>query len=180
MIKRVLIPLCFCLMVVFTYADDEEKKRKSGDENQSKAHRDSTLKGGGTLDKQSEDTLVFEDWDGNLHLTNGDAMAKSNGQVPTSKSKKTDYSAQTGDHVSMHGEQKEFEFDVYPNPVANTLFIRGAETAIQLRVINMSGAVLVEQSSNQQVDVSSLEAGIYFIQLVYADQVETKKFIKRS
>lgn len=66
---------------------------------------------------------------------------------------------------------------IYPNLVRNALNIRRLEDAVEVRIINVSGQVVLKTRTEGTVDVSRLNAGIYFI------TIENKKpvrFIKCS
>lgn len=73
------------------------------------------------------------------------------------------------------------QISLYPNPVSS--FIRLDFTlsngTFKYNVVNTSGqSILKGLSTNNQVDVSSLTSGIYFIQLNLNGKTGTKKFIK--
>ncbi|MBR4135046.1 MAG: T9SS type A sorting domain-containing protein [Bacteroidales bacterium] len=70
--------------------------------------------------------------------------------------------------------------NVYPNPVAETIRISNAEGA-QIAIYNSNGQVVKQLESagtNTTVDVSTLSAGIYFVQIIGDKQVSTVKFVK--
>ncbi|MBE0638585.1 MAG: T9SS type A sorting domain-containing protein [Bacteroidales bacterium] len=55
---------------------------------------------------------------------------------------------------------------VYPNPVSDFLFIHAEENISRLSLVNQSGQSLLSvesPESNQQIDVSHLSSGIYFL-----------------
>ncbi len=61
----------------------------------------------------------------------------------------------------------------------NTLIIAGTEGTIQLRVIDLSGRVILNtQTSQAQVDVSGLHSGIYLLELCSGDEKQVLKFRK--
>jgi hypothetical protein len=78
--------------------------------------------------------------------------------------------------------------DVYPNPssTSTTLLIAGAASGdIRVRVVNPSGGVVYEQVINKQtaevkheIPVYQLTPGVYVIQAVGQNYIETKQFIK--
>ena len=62
------------------------------------------------------------------------------------------------------------EFAVYPNPADEVLNIRSEATAIEsLEVSNTLGQLVISQevnnSTNEQVDISGLTSGIYFLKI---------------
>ena len=78
-------------------------------------------------------------------------------------------------------ESKElfYEFDIYPNPVKETLFINTHEIIERLKIYNTLGQLVVEQRfPPNQVSLSSLRSGLYFMNVKTAQGVFTKKFVK--
>ncbi|RPJ64407.1 MAG: T9SS C-terminal target domain-containing protein [Acidobacteria bacterium] len=63
------------------------------------------------------------------------------------------------------GEKEEVE--IYPNPASDRLFIRtGGFRPVRLRMVDLQGRVLLEKSGETDgLDVSSIPAGLYFLQL---------------
>ncbi len=62
----------------------------------------------------------------------------------------------------------------------NTLLISGIEGTIQVRIIDLSGRVLLNAQTNRgQVDVSGLQSGIYLLELQAGEQKQVLKFRKR-
>jgi serine protease AprX len=71
---------------------------------------------------------------------------------------------------------------IYPNPVTNVLnFVTQENTILsQVSVLDISGKEIIKNNSisNNSLDVSSLQAGVYFIKFTSEDKSTTKKFIK--
>lgn len=68
---------------------------------------------------------------------------------------------------------------IYPNPTQNILNITNAETA-NIQVYDMLGRSILSKeniSLNEQLNVSSLQAGTYFIKITKDGLTATKKFI---
>lgn len=71
------------------------------------------------------------------------------------------------------------KFAVYPNPVAETLYIGGQGRIKHYEIHNTTGQ-LVKTGSTKEVDVKTLPQGVYFLTLVDEDNVkQTFKFIKK-
>lgn len=70
---------------------------------------------------------------------------------------------------------------ITPNPVSSTLHLNTQNLAIQsLYVFNLSGQKILEQSTNtKSLDVSSLQNGMYFLQIATEKGSVIKKFIKQ-
>jgi hypothetical protein len=75
----------------------------------------------------------------------------------------------------------EISFKIYPNPVSDGFFISGIHETATLRLINLSGNVILSKqvSDGEYVPVSSLAAGIYIVRLQTGNGTMEKKLIKR-
>ncbi|MFD2822446.1 immunoglobulin-like domain-containing protein [Lacinutrix iliipiscaria] len=75
----------------------------------------------------------------------------------------------------------EGDFKFYPNPVKgnilNVELLEGDE--FSYKIINMIGQTVRSGNSEGQVNVSQLEAGMYFIEINDGEEIMTKKFIKQ-
>ncbi|WP_291881202.1 T9SS type A sorting domain-containing protein [Chryseobacterium sp.] len=76
-------------------------------------------------------------------------------------------------------EKKEDELVLYPNPVHNTLFIKGGTDKLyQFQVYNAAGQlVLAGQFKNNQADLSGLSLGVYLVKINNGEMIT--KIIKR-
>lgn len=70
---------------------------------------------------------------------------------------------------------------IFPNPTTNTLFITSENLQIeQLSVFNPSGQKVMElEEVTTEIDVSSLQNGIYFLKLTSEEGTIIKKFVKK-
>jgi len=68
-------------------------------------------------------------------------------------------------------------FSIYPNPAQNTLFIETQQPIETVKIYNLQGQ-LVTKVSTDNIDVSSLASGLYFVQVESNGIIVTKKFIK--
>ncbi|GAB1415871.1 hypothetical protein MASR2M117_12770 [Paludibacter sp.] len=68
----------------------------------------------------------------------------------------------------------------YPNPVKDKLYVEAISENSMLTIVDVSGRILMNTSihANSEIDVSSLKAGTYFIQVVNVNQTLSGKFIK--
>ena len=72
------------------------------------------------------------------------------------------------------------EINIYPNPANLFLTINTILNYNEIRIINSLGQLMLKQGNSNTVNTSSLEKGIYFIQL-FNDKgklLSTKKFVK--
>ena len=79
------------------------------------------------------------------------------------------------DEISMLG------ISIAPNPVNDLLQINGVDGSMNWRIIDLSGRAILhdELSSSGLLDLSSLEAGYYMIELEYNDRTYYHKLIKQ-
>ncbi len=56
-------------------------------------------------------------------------------------------------------------FNIYPNPAKNELFVSGLKKETEFAIYTADGRLIMKGETQNKVDVSSLEKGIYFISL---------------
>lgn len=67
------------------------------------------------------------------------------------------------------------EFKLFPNPTRDVLYI--SESSIEYRIIDLNGQVILDGITSQNgIDVSSLESGMYIIQLKDKGSMRFQKF----
>jgi type IX secretion system substrate protein/VCBS repeat protein len=66
----------------------------------------------------------------------------------------------------------------YPNPVQDVLFIEAQEQIENIKIYTLQGNLIKEATLVNEVNVSELSSGMYFIQLSGEGKTVTKKFIK--
>ena len=68
---------------------------------------------------------------------------------------------------------------IYPNPTKGILNIAANGSIVEeITIFNLQGMVLKNTSNKNEIDVSSLATGLYFLQLSVEGKSVTKKFIK--
>jgi hypothetical protein len=74
-----------------------------------------------------------------------------------------------------------FSFSVFPNPAENSIAIQSSEKYKTVSITDMTGRVLISSDSYcRSIDVSTLEQGMYLINLCTSDyKVYTEKVVKR-
>lgn len=77
-------------------------------------------------------------------------------------------------------ENAAINFSLYPNPTTGLLFIHSEEAVIEaITMYNLSGKRVSEkQVINKTIDVSSIPAGIYFMEITTENDRTIQKFIK--
>jgi len=72
------------------------------------------------------------------------------------------------------------DFRIYPNPASTDFTIEGnMQGTHQIKIYSLSGKLLqsLTQNSYQAIDISSLQAGLYFVQIQFENGVETIKLL---
>ena len=95
----------------------------------------------------------------------------------TVSSKKFVYSVHTG-----LSNVKNQVINIYPNPVINDLFIKTPSEKSVIKIYSLQGSLLktvAAYQSNDQIDLSSLQSGVYLVKISGSDgKVYTGKFVK--
>lgn len=71
------------------------------------------------------------------------------------------------------------KFLIYPNPVKSELYIDSEFPVISARIYSLNGIVVSETSSVEQIDVSGLSAGIYFVEIENSSGKMVQQFVKK-
>jgi len=78
-------------------------------------------------------------------------------------------------------EGKEFEFEIYPNPVNDQLQLKIANSiqVQNIRIYSISGKVFMNLSPSKSIDVSGLPSGMYLLEVESMDGFkEFRRFVK--
>jgi hypothetical protein len=82
--------------------------------------------------------------------------------------------APTAVHESSHQQPLE----VYPNPVAEVLYIKNLPCeAVEYSIFNVLGQKVTSGSSKGSISVADLEKGLYLLQIKDEKSLETVKFV---
>ncbi|MCH2234263.1 MAG: choice-of-anchor J domain-containing protein [Crocinitomicaceae bacterium] len=87
-----------------------------------------------------------------------------------------DIKVSTSEFASIN--ENNLEVSVFPNPVVDNLTISTEEFLISVRISNILGEEIME-SDQKYIDVSMLDAGVYFVEVETKSGTATKKIIKR-
>ncbi|MBW8358856.1 MAG: BspA family leucine-rich repeat surface protein [Weeksellaceae bacterium] len=69
---------------------------------------------------------------------------------------------------------------LYPNPAAETVFIKSEQRTKSVQLIDASGKIVLNAAQTNQISVHHLPAGVYFVKVTLADGSEsTHKLIKK-
>lgn len=67
----------------------------------------------------------------------------------------------------------------YPNPVVNKVYVAGASQNAMVSLYDILGNQIIADTRANSIDMSSLSAGIYMIQIKEGNRISTKKIIKK-
>jgi hypothetical protein len=82
----------------------------------------------------------------------------------------------------IKADENKLEMNVYPNPAYNLLQVNIPITGGMLQVTDAKGVLVITQQvykKQESIDVSSLQAGVYFIRVQNGKNIYTTKFIKQ-
>ncbi|MDC8004240.1 T9SS type A sorting domain-containing protein [Aureisphaera galaxeae] len=78
------------------------------------------------------------------------------------------------------GKKDALAIILYPNPAFNRLYISSLEPLQDVKVYNASGRLVMNVRKDQdEIDVSALSAGLYFVQAFNGAKTVTTRFVKR-
>lgn len=82
--------------------------------------------------------------------------------------------------ISVNFNGKPLLLFVSPNPAANEIIVRSANTITGINIINITGSVVKRFSpaTNNRYNIQSLLPGIYFVCVLSANKMEVQKLIK--
>ena len=87
-----------------------------------------------------------------------------------------------GERVDILGNEDEnaFNMKMYPNPVKDVLYVEttGIENA-SYRIVNMLGQTVLRGSYINQIEVGTLNSGMYFLEVNTGKESVSQKFIKK-
>ena len=67
---------------------------------------------------------------------------------------------------------------IYPNPVANTIFIDGLDEEAMVSIFSLTGQSVLQMRTNQSIDVSGLATGVYMLEITHEETTTQRKLIK--
>jgi len=105
------------------------------------------------------------------------------GNIPANwaKDDTAEYSADCEAFLAVEDKTAETAISIYPNPVTDVLnieLIYNSEIS-SIQIFDITGKLVLSQvGSTPQMDVSSINAGVYFVKISSEDVVSVKKMIK--
>lgn len=75
--------------------------------------------------------------------------------------------------------QEQTKFNIFPNPVSSGLNIVSTVEPEQIQITDINGRIIKTLSGNcKSIDISALEAGVYFIKIFLPDGIQVRKVVK--
>ncbi len=90
-----------------------------------------------------------------------------------------DGNAQYSPMKTIHRQRPQALVRLYPNPVNDQLKIDSEQPFLQISILNQLGQKIYSTKYTQQVDIHTLEPGIYFLLLEGKEQPVFQKFVKK-
>jgi len=184
LVYALLLTVLTSLSLLADWDDDRDKKRKTVKNQTSKSDSIQFLNDDIDLQEQ-DDTLVFEDWDSSDGDAGVSTISVELGSKPAEISANSTetlldnmLSSLTDRFTPLKNEYL-VDFTLYPNPTVNELHLKTTNIPKSLTIIDLTGKQHTISSYSDTIDVSILTPGTYFIQLIYPDHIESRKFIKK-
>lgn len=116
---------------------------------------------------------------GTIYDQNGDIIGSFDAEI-SPEALAIDYRQDTG----IYDLFTESKIKVYPNPSSKviTIEVDGGLSPDSFKVVDINGRVIMDESFTNEaaiVDISILEAGLYFLILSNSDEVLTSSFVKK-
>ena len=82
--------------------------------------------------------------------------------------------------ATLVNETGDLSLNIYPNPFQNKLFVE-TDVEVEISIFAISGEQLIQQrtaNSRQEIDLTGLPKGIYFVCIKTGNEIVTKKIVK--
>lgn len=85
-------------------------------------------------------------------------------------------------NLKVASEEFSAQIQLYPNPVNEVLHIQNnsAKTIESVEVFSITGQLLFSRRNSEEINMSQLNTGIYFVKLITSEGISvTKKVVKK-
>jgi hypothetical protein len=129
--------------------------------------------------------------DGNEVIPSGTPFRDANNFSPISLGGLEFYSISTNNEIYLDdfnyiegvilntNDFSEIEFSIYPNPSDNVISIVSESTIEQVNIYSIQGILIKNVSEINEIDISHLSSGLYFIEVLYEKGKSVQKFIRK-
>jgi len=80
--------------------------------------------------------------------------------------------------LSIKDETLSNSITLYPNPSSNIIYIKGGTPDISISIYDVLGKEVIMEKATNQVDISTLKKGIYFVKISDGIKISTNKLVK--
>ncbi|GAA4268084.1 aryl-sulfate sulfotransferase [Hyunsoonleella aestuarii] len=75
---------------------------------------------------------------------------------------------------------KYLNLNIYPNPIEDYIQFKSSEPVTKFRIYSILGEkIKTAKVNNKKIDISTLQSGIYIIELIFANRIVKRKFVKK-
>lgn len=69
--------------------------------------------------------------------------------------------------------------EIYPNPVADTLYVQTNKKVREIKILDLVGRVVLSNFNQNNMSLKTLDKGVYIVQVVLEGQTIAKKIVKK-
>ena len=80
---------------------------------------------------------------------------------------------------TLDAEDEDVEIVLYPNPVVETLNISNLPADARVQIFNFGGQLIMDKKSQDQIDLGSLQEGLYFVRIIHDGEVSSYTISKK-
>lgn len=81
--------------------------------------------------------------------------------------------------IAAISENSEIQFDIYPNPTSEKLYIQTEPiSGTKMKIVSLTGTTVLECVLQPEINVANFKSGVYFIEIISNGTIARKKFIK--
>jgi hypothetical protein len=126
-------------------------------------------------------------WQAHYNLNNKEIMELIEASASQANNPDTDYGYGIPDYEAADGlvgieqvTEHENSITLYPNPAFDLLYLEGAKLNDKVEIYDINGRLLLSTYFQaNQIDISNLDAGAYFVKVISGQKTESIGFIKQ-
>ena len=80
---------------------------------------------------------------------------------------------------TLDAEDEDAEIVLYPNPVVETLNISNLPADARVQIFNFGGQLIMDKKSQDQINLGSLQEGLYFVRIIHDGEVSSYTISKK-
>ncbi len=79
----------------------------------------------------------------------------------------------------LNTQSENISVSIYPNPASEMVNINSTKQVDKVEIYNALGQIVLSDVANNNVNISSLNKGVYYMTVVVENEIVTTKFVKR-